>query len=129
MVRALDSRELDRLPYYRCTLAVFASLCKMSMRDFPPGPQADQKFIKHKRLILELISHMVSSAGPAFRGTEKFVHALRSYLCVALVKNCVSSVPKIFSLSFAIYLCLISHFQEHLKAEAAVFLETTFALF
>ena len=51
---------------------------------------------------------------------------MKSYLCYSLVKNCVSSVPKIFGLSLSIFLLLISNFKEHLKHEIAIFLEQIF---
>lgn len=49
-----------------------------------------------------------------------FVNAIKQYLCVALSKNGVSSVPEVFELSLAIFLTLLSHFKVHLKMQIEV---------
>lgn len=55
-----------------------------------------------------------------FRTHEMFVNAIKQYLCVALSKNGVSSVPEVFELSLAIFLTLLSHFKVHLKMQIEV---------
>lgn len=49
-----------------------------------------------------------------------FVTAIKQYLCVALSKNGVSSVPAVFELSLAIFLTLLSSFKTHLKMQIEV---------
>lgn len=63
---------------------------------------------------------MLQGAGPVFRTHEMFVNAIKQYLCVALSKNGVSSVPEVFELSLAIFLTLLSHFKVHLKMQIEV---------
>ena len=46
--------------------------------------------------------------------------AIKQYLCVALSKNGVSSVPAVFELSLAIFLTLLSSFKTHLKMQIEV---------
>jgi len=121
--KRLSPLFLEKLPLYKDTFMVFASLCKLSLKEIP---QLDQKFIKSKRLTLELIFSMLQNSGPVFRSSEKFVAALKSYLCLAIVRNCLSSVPKIFGLSLSIFLVLVQHFKTHLKWEIPVFIETIF---
>ncbi|CAD7942620.1 unnamed protein product [Amoebophrya sp. A120] len=87
---------------------------------------ADQKFVKQRRLTLELVSQMLNNGGHCFRNTEKFIHSLKTCLCLALIKNCVSAVPRIFSLSFSICVALIANFQKYLKAEVGIFMESIF---
>ena len=69
---------------------------------------------------------MLQNAGGVFRGSEKFIQALKSYLCMSLVKNCVSDKPRIFGLSLSIFLLLITNFKEYLKSEISIFLENIF---
>ncbi len=49
-----------------------------------------------------------------------FINAIKQYLCVALSKNGVSSVPKVFELSLSIFLTLLSNFKTHLKMQIEV---------
>lgn len=49
-----------------------------------------------------------------------FINAIKQYLCVALSKNGVSSVPDVFELSLAIFLTLLSNFKTHLKMQIEV---------
>lgn len=64
---------------------------------------------------LQLLLSVLQNAGPVFRSHEMFVTAIKQYLCVALSKNGVSSVPDVFELSLAIFLTLLSNFKMHLK--------------
>lgn len=49
-----------------------------------------------------------------------FINAIKQYLCVALSKNGVSSVPEVFELSLSIFLTLLSNFKTHLKMQIEV---------
>ena len=53
-----------------------------------------------------------------------FITAIKQYLCVALSKNGVSSVPDVFELSLAIFLTLLSNFKMHLKMQIEVWTPT-----
>ena len=55
-----------------------------------------------------------------FRTNDMFINAIKQYLCVALSKNGVSSVPEVFELSLAIFLTLLSSFKQHLKMQIEV---------
>lgn len=57
-----------------------------------------------------------------------FVTAIKQYLCVALSKNGVSSVPDVFELSLAIFLTLLSNFKMHLKMQIEVHTPVSFYL-
>lgn len=112
-------------PYHRDALMVFSGLCKISMKDLPPG-QTDSRMVRSKRLALELILSMLQSCGPVFRSSEPFIGVLKKLLCISLIKNSVSSVPKIFNLSLGIFVKLITNFKEHLRTEIGVFIEQIF---
>jgi len=53
-----------------------------------------------------------------------FINAIKQYLCVALSKNGVSSVPNVFELSLAIFVTLLSNFKQHLKMQIEVALSS-----
>ena len=55
-----------------------------------------------------------------FKTNDMFINAIKQYLCVALSKNGVSSVPEVFELSLAIFLTLLSNFKQHLKMQIEV---------
>mmetsp|Transcript_58738 Transcript_58738/g.137076 ORF Transcript_58738/g.137076 Transcript_58738/m.137076 type:complete len:1749 (+) Transcript_58738:59-5305(+) len=116
--KALSMHHLD-------ALMVFSSLCKQSMKDLPPG-QTDSRIVKSKRLSLELILGMLQNCGPVFRSSEPFIAVLKKSLCVSLIKNSVSSIPKVFHLSLQIFVLLIPNFKDHLKTEIGVFIEQIF---
>ncbi|XP_041860724.1 brefeldin A-inhibited guanine nucleotide-exchange protein 2 [Melanotaenia boesemani] len=106
---------------------VFRSLCKLSMKplaDGPPDPKSHE--LRSKIVSLQLLLSVLQGAGPVFRTHEMFVNAIKQYLCVALSKNGVSSVPEVFELSLAIFLTLLSHFKIHLKMQIEVFFREIF---
>uniref|UniRef100_W5M5H3 ARF guanine nucleotide exchange factor 2 n=1 Tax=Lepisosteus oculatus TaxID=7918 RepID=W5M5H3_LEPOC len=106
---------------------VFRSLCKLSMKplaDGPPDPRSHE--LRSKVVSLQLLLSVLQSAGPVFRTHEMFVNAIKQYLCVALSKNGVSSVPDVFELSLAIFLTLLSNFKIHLKMQIEVFFREIF---
>uniref|UniRef100_A0A3B3ZMZ8 SEC7 domain-containing protein n=1 Tax=Periophthalmus magnuspinnatus TaxID=409849 RepID=A0A3B3ZMZ8_9GOBI len=106
---------------------VFRSLCKLSMKplaDGPPDPKSHE--LRSKIVSLQLLLSVLQAAGPVFRTHEMFVTAIKQYLCVALSKNGVSSVPEVFELSLAIFLTLLSHFKVHLKMQIEVFFREIF---
>lgn len=123
---ATDLLDLSALTQHqRDALLVFSALCQLSMKDLPPG-QSDSRFVRSKRLALELILGMIQNCGPAFKSSGPFIAVLKDQLCVSLIKNSVSSIPKIFGLSLQIFVMLTSGFKEHLRAEIGVFIEQIF---
>ncbi|KAG8441967.1 hypothetical protein GDO86_010953 [Hymenochirus boettgeri] len=106
---------------------VFRSLCKLSMKplsDGPPDPKSHE--LRSKVLSLQLLLSILQNAGPIFKTNEMFINAIKQYLCVALSKNGVSSVPEVFELSLSIFLTLLSNFKLHLKMQIEVFFKEIF---
>ncbi|XP_036374500.1 brefeldin A-inhibited guanine nucleotide-exchange protein 1-like isoform X2 [Megalops cyprinoides] len=106
---------------------VFRSLCKLSMKplsDGPPDPKSHE--LRSKVLSLQLLLSILQNAGTVFRTNEMFINAIKQYLCVALSKNGVSSVPEVFELSLSIFLTLLSNFKTHLKMQIEVFFREIF---
>lgn len=77
-------------------------------------------------LSLELLLGILQNSGPAFRTGDKFIYAVRTYLCVSLLSNCTSHVAQVTDLSLQIFMVLMQHFKEHLKSELEVFISTIF---
>ncbi|XP_046396224.1 brefeldin A-inhibited guanine nucleotide-exchange protein 1 isoform X2 [Ischnura elegans] len=106
---------------------VFRALCKLSMKPLPEGqPDPKSHELRSKILSLQLLLSILQNAGPVFRANEMFVTAIKQYLCVAMSKNGVSSVPEVFELSLAIFLALLSRFKMHLKMQIEVFFKEIF---
>ncbi|XP_069808804.1 brefeldin A-inhibited guanine nucleotide-exchange protein 2 isoform X2 [Dendropsophus ebraccatus] len=137
-VSSMDNLESDSLPgqhsgarfthiLQKDAFLVFRSLCKLSMKplgDGPPDPKSHE--LRSKILSLQLLLSVLQNAGPVFRTHEMFINAIKQYLCVALSKNGVSSVPDVFELSLAIFLSLLSNFKMHLKMQVEVFFKEIF---
>ncbi|KAL3284058.1 hypothetical protein HHI36_018226 [Cryptolaemus montrouzieri] len=106
---------------------VFRALCKLSMKPLPEGtPDPKSHELRSKILSLQLLLSILQNAGPVFRSNEMFITAIKQYLCVALSKNGVSSIPKVFELSLTIFLALLSNFKLHLKMQIEVFFKEIF---
>ncbi|KAF4317153.1 hypothetical protein BBO99_00008212 [Phytophthora kernoviae] len=125
---------------------LFRSLCRISMRsvadDSPTangangsmtgnaaagGANPEDPFaFQSKILSLELVKEIVENAGPSFRRGERFVHAIRQYLCQSLLQNCTSNYTQIVSLSLQVFLVLLRNFKRHLKTELDIFITSIF---
>ena len=76
--------------------------------------------MRSKVLSLQLLLSILQNAGPVFRTNAMFITAIKQYLCVALSKNGVSAVGRVFQLSLAIFLALLATFKHHLKMQIEV---------
>ena len=112
---------------------LFRALCKLSMKDAPSAKTlgatddddgaeaadaaaADPIAVQSKVLSLELLMSVLKASGPAFRTSSRFVHAIRTYLCVSLLRNCTANVPEVVDISLQVFVQLADHFKDHLKA-------------
>lgn len=115
-------------------LLVLQALCKLSMQDLPPASSgtasvpADQRLVRCKRLSLELLLSMLEGSGAVFRSDERFMKVIRSLLCISLIKNCVSHVPRIFGLSLSIFLYLTVQFKVGVWLPPSPFSHLNFSL-
>lgn len=75
---------------------------------FSPTPVVDPLALSSKILSLDLILAVFEHCGDAFKNGEKFVYAVQSYLCVSLLKNCMSNQTVVAHLSLKIFLLLVS---------------------
>lgn len=75
---------------------------------------------------MELIFHILQHSGPSFRSGDRFIYAIRQYLCVSLLGNCTSQVGQVTGLSLQIFVALLDGFKDHLKSELEVFVTSIF---
>ena len=112
--------RLEAMPLLaRDAYLVFRALCKLSMKALPDKPDAAS--IRGKTLSLALLKLLLENAGPTFCTSDRFVGAIRQYLCLSLLKNCSSPVLGVFQLTCSIFLTLCARFRDRLKAEVGVF--------
>mmetsp|Transcript_2992 Transcript_2992/g.4104 ORF Transcript_2992/g.4104 Transcript_2992/m.4104 type:complete len:1856 (-) Transcript_2992:123-5690(-) len=127
---------------------LFRALCKLSAKTLPgedgtsnpsthtpnkllqpfsvTPPAVDPLALKSKTLSLELILAVFEHCGDAFRTGEKFIYAVQNYLCVSLLKNCMSQHTTVAFLSLKIFLLLVYKFKTYLKSEIEVFVANIF---
>lgn len=46
-------------------------------------------------LALQLLKILLENSGPVFHSTERFITAIKQYLCLSLLKNCASQYPQV----------------------------------
>ena len=126
--------------YHKDAFLIFRALCKLSSKvladdaepsssslpNFMPSAPADPLALHSKVLSLSLILSILEKSGPAFVNGDKFIYAVRQYLCVSLLKNCMSGNTSIVYLSLRIFIELVHNFRTNLKEEIEVFLANIF---
>ncbi|XP_022757105.1 brefeldin A-inhibited guanine nucleotide-exchange protein 2-like isoform X1 [Durio zibethinus] len=105
----------------RDAFLVFRALCKLSMKTPPKEAMADPQLMRGKIVALELLKILLENAGAVFRTSERFLGAIKQYLCLSLLKNSASTLMIVFQLSCSIFISLVSRFRAGLKAEIGVF--------
>eukprot|EP00250_Pteridium_aquilinum_P020997 c25007_g1_i1 orf=351-5705(+) len=104
----------------RDAFLVFRALCKLSMKS-SPQEGTDPLALRGKIIALELLKILLENAGEVFRKSDRFLGAIKQYLCLSLLKNSASATMNIFQLSCSIFMSLVSRFRAGLKAEIGVF--------
>jgi brefeldin A-inhibited guanine nucleotide-exchange protein len=122
--------------YHTDSYVLFRALCKLSAKELPVDnenepdrtrlfntqiPATDPLALNSKILSLELILSAMDFCGEAFCQGERFIYLVQHYLCVSLLKNCMSNQTQVAFLSQKIFLVLVYKFKAHLKQEIEVF--------
>lgn len=100
---------------------LFKNLCKLSMKFSSQDQSDDQILLRGKVLSLELLNVVMENGGPLWRTNERFLNAIKQYLCLSLLKNSALSAMAIFQLQCSIFMSLLSKFRSGLKAEIGIF--------
>lgn len=74
---------------------VFRALCKLSISTSAEAVVLDSAAVRGKVLALELVKVLLENSGPVFKSSERFMGAIRQYLCLSLLKNCASPIPQV----------------------------------
>lgn len=125
-----DSNHRFASMFHTDSYLLFRALCKLSAKTLPEDDEqksmvssssgnlkifsgskapSDPMATATKILSLELILSVFEHCGPAFRDGEKFIYAVQNFLCVSLLKNCVSSNTQVAHLSLKVFLLLVSN--------------------
>ncbi|KAG6502244.1 brefeldin A-inhibited guanine nucleotide-exchange protein 1-like isoform X1 [Zingiber officinale] len=102
-------------------LFLFKNLCKLSMKFATPDNPEDPLLLRGKVLALELLKIAIETAGPFWRSNERFLGAIKQYLCLSLLKNSALSAMSVYQLLCTIFLALMSKFRPALKEELGIF--------
>ncbi|AQL04912.1 Brefeldin A-inhibited guanine nucleotide-exchange protein 1 [Zea mays] len=102
-------------------LALFKNLCKLSMKFGTPDSPDDPMLLRGKVLSLELVRMVIDNAGLFWKTNEKYLEAVKQYLCLSLLKNSALSAMSVFQLLCSIFMSLISRFRSGLKEEIGMF--------
>ncbi|KAI0564243.1 Guanine nucleotide exchange factor [Gracilaria domingensis] len=86
---------------------LFRALCKLSAKEVVDNNSSDAVSLRSKLLSLELIRNLITNSGPAFRGGERFIYALRHYLTPSLLVNCMWNSVEVMDISFDIFEILL----------------------
>ncbi|KAL3514922.1 hypothetical protein ACH5RR_021824 [Cinchona calisaya] len=114
----------DLIGYSKITedgFMLYKNICKLSMKFSSQEHQDDQILLRGKILSLELLKVIMDNAGPIWRTNERFLNAIKQYLCLSLLKNSALSVMTIFQLLCSIFQSLLSKFRSGLKSEIGIF--------
>lgn len=93
--------------------------------------QAIHPALESKILALDLLLYVLQNTdmkGDFFiqRSGTQFHNAIRSYLCVSLLKNCTSDDTRVVSLSLRVFVPIIRNFRSLLKTEIEAFVTNVF---
>ena len=125
----VENNGLFASRFHTDSYLLFRALCKLSAKPLPEDADDDASMSSGgnlrvfagsnkvssdpmatatKILSLELIVCVFEHCGDAFRTGEKFIYAIKNFLCVSLLKNCVSSNTKVAHISLKVFLLLVS---------------------
>ena len=111
--------------YHTDAYLLFRALCKLSAKSLPGDDissgntgkllssfanAVDPMALQSKILSMELILQVLEMSGRAFRNGHKFIYAIQHYLCVSLLKNCMSHDTNVVYLSLKIFLTLVRYY-------------------
>ncbi|KAL4346705.1 hypothetical protein GQ457_17G004310 [Hibiscus cannabinus] len=100
---------------------VFKNLCKLSMKFSSQENLDDHILLRGKILSLELLKVIMDNGGSIWRSNERFLYAVKQFLCLSLLKNSALSVMSIFELQCSVFMSLLTKNRSGLKAEIGIF--------
>ena len=96
------------------------------MKPLPEGyPDPKSHELRSKILSLQLLLGILQNGGHALTGSEIFVQAIKTFLCVALSQNGVSPISEVFELSLALFMELLTKYKRCLKSQIEIFFKVS----
>ncbi|CAF3428875.1 unnamed protein product [Rotaria sp. Silwood1] len=129
MSNSLSADELSADNSFKNAYYVFRALCKLSDRDIKDKTNTDPKTnldLKSRIFSLRLIMQILQTSGPIFRSSEDFLYIIKTYLCVSLSRNGVSSIPELFEMALFNFVELLDKFKSYLKIQIEVLFREIF---
>ncbi|KAE8660970.1 hypothetical protein F3Y22_tig00116944pilonHSYRG00207 [Hibiscus syriacus] len=100
---------------------IFKNLCKLSMKFSSQENPDDHILLRGKILSLELLKVIMDNGGSIWRSNERFLNAVKQFLCLSLLKNSALLVMSIYELQCSIFMSLLTKYRSGLKAEIGIF--------
>ncbi|KAK7299778.1 hypothetical protein RJT34_10605 [Clitoria ternatea] len=100
---------------------LFKNLCKLSMKFSSQQHPDDRILLRGKILSLELLKVVMDIGGSIWRVNERYLNAIKQYLCLSLLKNSALSAMAIFQIQCFMFMNLLSKFRSGLKKEIGMF--------
>ncbi|CAI9756430.1 unnamed protein product [Fraxinus pennsylvanica] len=125
MGKGISANERENLSDYSIIredcFMLYKNLCKLSMKFSSQEHPDDQILLRGKILSLELLNIIMGNAGPIWQTNDRFLNAIKQYLCLSVLKNSALSVMTIFQLLCSIFRNLLLKFRSSLKSEIGIF--------
>ncbi|KAL3637347.1 Protein big1 [Castilleja foliolosa] len=122
--KSVDEASSDLSEYSKIRedgFMLYKNLCKLSMKFSSQENPDDQILLRGKILSLELLNVIMGNGGPIWSTNERFLNAVKQYLCLSLLKNSALSVMTVFQLLCSIFWNLLSKSRSGLKSEIGIF--------
>ncbi|EER02668.1 conserved hypothetical protein [Perkinsus marinus ATCC 50983] len=93
-----------------------------------PSSTTDPMAVKTKRLSLDMILCVINGSGSALKRNAVFIEEIKFRLMYSILRNCVSPVPKIFTLALQVFVAVATNadLKAHISAQIGVFVEEVF---
>ncbi|KAF4679724.1 Brefeldin A-inhibited guanine nucleotide-exchange protein 1, partial [Perkinsus olseni] len=125
--------------YQQDALKVFSTLCTISLygtleppedgdQQLDPSSTTDPLAVKTKRLSLDMVLCVINGSGSVLKRKPAFIEEIKSRLMFSILRNCVSPVPKIFTLALQVFVAVATNpdLKMHISTQIGVFVEEVF---
>ncbi|KAF4734291.1 Brefeldin A-inhibited guanine nucleotide-exchange protein 1, partial [Perkinsus olseni] len=125
--------------YQEDALRVFSTLCTISLygtleapedadQQVDPSSTTDPLAVKTKRLSLDMVLCVINGSGSVLKRKPAFIEEIKSRLMFSILRNCVSPVPKIFTLALQVFVAVATNpdLKMHISTQIGVFVEEVF---
>ncbi|KAF4746441.1 Brefeldin A-inhibited guanine nucleotide-exchange protein 1, partial [Perkinsus olseni] len=93
-----------------------------------PSSTTDPLAVKTKRLSLDMVLCVINGSGSVLKRKPAFIEEIKSRLMFSILRNCVSPVPKIFTLALQVFVAVATNpdLKMHISTQIGVFVEEVF---